>query len=161
EGWYAWVDGEKTEVTPINDALMAIKMSAGKHDVRIEYVPAGFKPGVLITCVSIVTIILLAAIPALVRKNRAAKLATASADAQADAEVPAESFEAVEAVAPVTPDEFLEPEEAKPEENKAEAPAENAEPEKAESEPKADETGSQSPSDEPAEPSKENGDGEQ
>ena len=38
EGWCAWVDGVQAEITPVNDALMSIKMDAGKHDVRIRKV---------------------------------------------------------------------------------------------------------------------------
>ena len=98
EGWYATVDGEPADITDINDALMAIRLDAGKHDVRIEYIPAGFKPGVCITCASIVVIILLAAVPALVRKVRSSKKAVAvgateeanAPKAEEDKAVPAE-----------------------------------------------------------------------
>ncbi|MCR4775536.1 MAG: YfhO family protein [Saccharofermentans sp.] len=102
EGWYAWVDGEKAEVIPVNDALMAIKLNAGKHDIRIEYIPDGFKPGVAITCASIVVIILLAAIPALANKIRASK--KAAVPAAAAPVVPAEPSQA-ETPASVTPAE--------------------------------------------------------
>ena len=93
EGWSAWVDGNKTEITPVNDALMAIKLDAGKHDIRIEYIPAGFKPGACITCASIVCIILLAVIPAVIGKVRSGKKAAsaATADTAAVPETPAVS----------------------------------------------------------------------
>ena len=101
EGWCAWVDGNKTEITPVNDALMAIKLDAGKHDIRIEYIPAGFKPGVCVTCASVVCIILLAVLPVIVNKVRSRKKAMAAAAAETTAAVdtaavpatPVESFE--------------------------------------------------------------------
>lgn len=92
EGWYAWVDGEEAEITPVNDALMAIKLDAGKHNVRIRYIPAGFKPGLCITCVSLAMIILLSAIPALVNKVRSSKKAAAAA-APAETAAPAEALQ--------------------------------------------------------------------
>jgi uncharacterized membrane protein YfhO len=113
EGWHAWVDGKDAEITPVNDALMSIKLSAGKHDVRIEYIPAGFKPGLCITGASIVMIILLAAIPAVVRKVRGSKKAAVAAagvpvaegepvPAEVPSEAPAESAE--EAVPEAVPE---------------------------------------------------------
>ena len=172
EGWYAWVDGEETEVTPVNDALMAIKMSAGKHDVRIEYIPAGFKPGVCITCASIVTIILLAAIPALIRKARASKkvaIAVVSETAETAARTGSEA--SVEEPVPAVPDEPAEPaepaESAEPSEDKQDVPAEEAvtEEQAAEEVPeepqKLEETETPSSGDEPEEPSKDNGDSKQ
>ena len=84
EGWYAWVDGEESEITPVNDALMAIELGAGKHDIRIEYIPAGFKPGACITCASVFVIVLLAAVPAIVRKARSKKAVPAVAVVAAD-----------------------------------------------------------------------------
>ena len=147
EGWYATVDGEPAEITNINDALMAIRLDAGKHDVRIEYIPAGFKPGVCITCASIVVIILLAAVPALVRKVRSSQKAVAVA-ATEEANVPkAEEEKAVpaEPSLPETP----------------EAPAVPAAPEEPSVTEVTGEPETPAAAETPAEPSSENGDGEQ
>ncbi len=125
EGWNALVDGEKAEIIPVNDALMAIKLNAGKHDIRIEYTPHGFKAGVCITCTSVVVIILLAAVPALIRKARASKKAAVAATAAVPvpSDVPAETSglaDIPEAVLPVEPEVSTEteaqeqPEEAEP-----------------------------------------------
>ena len=104
EGWSAWVDGNKTEITPVNDALMAIKLDAGKHDIRIEYIPAGFKPGACITCASVVCIILLAVIPAVIGKVRSGKKAAieTAPDTASVSEAPAVMTEDVPAEMPVS-----------------------------------------------------------
>lgn len=158
EGWYAWVDGEKAEIVPVNDALMSIKLDAGKHDIRIEYIPAGFKPGVCITGASIVIIILLAAVPALVRKARASKKAVAVAVTEGAA-VPSEPAQADESP---SAEETAEP--ALP--NEPETPAEPELPEQSEEQepsdaPETEKTVNASPEDESAEPLSGNGDGEQ
>ena len=104
EGWSAWVDGNKTEITPVNDALMAIKLDAGKHDIRIEYIPAGFKPGACITCASVICIILLAVIPAVIGKVRSGKKAAieTAPDTASVSEAPAVMTEDVPAEMPVS-----------------------------------------------------------
>ena len=104
EGWSAWVDGNKTEITPVNDALMAIKLDAGKHDIRIEYIPEGFKPGACITCASVICIILLAVIPAVIGKVRSGKKAATETapDTASVSEVPAVMTEDVSAEMPVS-----------------------------------------------------------
>lgn len=42
EGWRAWVDGEEVEITPVGDAMLAFKLSAGTHTVKISFIPKGF-----------------------------------------------------------------------------------------------------------------------
>lgn len=109
EGWHAWVDGEEAEIVPVNDALIALNMSAGKHDVRIEYIPAGFKPGVAATCASIVVIILLAAVPAIIKKVKSSKKAAVAA-ATSSVSAPAETIsDAAASETPVQPSEPVEP----------------------------------------------------
>ena len=117
------VNGEKTEIVPVNDALMAIKLNAGKHDIRLEYIPHGFKAGACITCASVVVIILLAAVPALIRKARASKKAAVSAAVAEPSNAPAEPSgpaEIPEAALPAEPEVSPEteaqeqPEEAEP-----------------------------------------------
>ena len=157
EGWHAWVDGKETEITPVNDALMSIKLGAGKHDIRIEYIPAGFKIGSYITCASVVMIVLLAVIPAIVRKARASKKAKAAVVPEA-AEAPVAPVpEATpETEAAFVPDVLPEQEEeAVPETSstpKNEVPADS---------PADAETEESSPAEDTAKPMSENGDGEQ
>lgn len=57
-GWSAYVDGEKVEITPIDNAMIGLKLTKGKHDIEFKYSPAGFIPGL---AVSIVCTVLFAA----------------------------------------------------------------------------------------------------
>ena len=163
EGWCAWVDGVQAEIAPVNDALMSIKMDAGKHDVRIEYIPAGFKPGALITCVSVFVIVLMAAVPAVIRKVRSSKEAAAAAEPvesmPAAAESAAPETAASESPVPVSDEVAADTaaSEVPAETNSDDAIPEPEQPAVTEPEQK---TGSSS-AEETAEPSAENGDGAQ
>ncbi len=64
-GWTATVDGQPTDILPVDDteggALMAIDLPAGEHTVTLKYRPRGQVPGLLITivCLLIVAFMLL------------------------------------------------------------------------------------------------------
>lgn len=49
KGWRAYVDGEEVEITPVCDALVAFKLGAGQHDIRLKYCPEGFYLGLTVT----------------------------------------------------------------------------------------------------------------
>jgi uncharacterized membrane protein YfhO len=49
EGWTATVDGKQVEITPVGDAMLAFKISAGSHIVKLKYTPEGFVPGLALT----------------------------------------------------------------------------------------------------------------
>ncbi len=53
KGWKAYVDGEEVEITPVSDALVAFKLSAGQHDIKLKYCPVGFPIGVAVTLIGI------------------------------------------------------------------------------------------------------------
>ena len=74
EGWTATVDGVESEIIPVNDALMGIRLNAGTHEIRLTYTPHLFKEGLVITIVSVVMILIASVIPALAgsRKVRSA-----------------------------------------------------------------------------------------
>ncbi|MBO4637617.1 MAG: YfhO family protein [Clostridiales bacterium] len=59
EGFTVYVDGEETPVDPVGDALMAVHMQRGTHEVILKYRPAGFKEGVLISVAGAAVTILL------------------------------------------------------------------------------------------------------
>lgn len=46
-GWTAFVDGEETEITPVADAMCAVYLDEGSHEISFKYSPAGFIPGVV------------------------------------------------------------------------------------------------------------------
>ena len=82
EGWTATVDGEAAEIVSVQDALMGIRLGAGHHDVKIAYVPAGFKEGLLVSVTSLLFIAILAAVPFIPTKKKAdAKAAAVSGTA--------------------------------------------------------------------------------
>ena len=130
EGWTAEVDGREVEITPIQDALMGIKLEKGSHDIKLKYTPRAFKEGALISIVSVFMIVLISFIPALVRKIKKNKKAAVTAQVQAEGgNVPISPVEEVP-VAAIMP---AEPEAPKPEEGQdtvneaAEEPAQEAE----------------------------------
>ena len=58
-GWTVKVDGVKAVVDPIQNAMIAFPVSAGRHDVIMTYVPDGLVVGLLISLVSLLGFIVL------------------------------------------------------------------------------------------------------
>ena len=85
EGWSAVVDGENAEITPIQDALMGIRLKAGSHDISLKYTPAGFKAGLIISIVSVIAIALIISVSFIISRKKADK-----ANAAEKASVPVE-----------------------------------------------------------------------
>ena len=52
-GWSAQVDGEPAELVPLCGAMTGIRLTPGTHSIRLNYVPDGFREGVLITGASV------------------------------------------------------------------------------------------------------------
>ena len=67
DGWTAYVDGVETDIKPYQEALIALDVAPGHHDVRLQYAPPGVKAGALL---SIVGIIGLAALSVIDGKNK-------------------------------------------------------------------------------------------
>lgn len=49
KGWTVKVDGKKTEVEPLADALVMIPLSKGTHTIQLTYMPDGLMAGVVIS----------------------------------------------------------------------------------------------------------------
>jgi uncharacterized membrane protein YfhO len=49
EGWTAYVDGEKTELTSVAGAFVALNLTAGAHIIEFKYFPRGLKSGIMLT----------------------------------------------------------------------------------------------------------------
>ena len=81
EGWTAVVDGKETEIVPIQDALMGIRLSQGSHDVALKYTPAGFKAGLLISAASVVMIAAVIAVSSFISKKKNSKILEAQTTA--------------------------------------------------------------------------------
>lgn len=59
KGYNVRVDGVKTAYSSYRDALLALKMKPGYHEVEISFIPYGFVPGVVIGCVSLALCVLI------------------------------------------------------------------------------------------------------
>ena len=59
EGWAVFVDGEEVETTKIFEAFLSVPMSAGDHEIRFEYIPKGFKLGVMISGSAVLIMLIL------------------------------------------------------------------------------------------------------
>ena len=91
EGWTAEADGETVEIIPVQDALMGIKLCKGSHDITIRYTPAGFKEGLVISCVSVFFIAVIIAVSSIAGKIRKKKeIVTAEKAAEKDSSIPEE-----------------------------------------------------------------------
>ena len=53
KGWKAYVDGVETEITPVGNALLAFKVGAGTHEIKLHYMPEGFVLGTICTILAI------------------------------------------------------------------------------------------------------------
>ncbi len=92
EGWSVEIDGEKGEITPVQDAFMGIKLQKGSHDIKLKYTPAGFKAGCIISVVSIAVIAAYITSSSVAGRKKASKAPAAETIAE---EVPAETIEEV------------------------------------------------------------------
>lgn len=52
KGWRVYVDGKKTETISVLDAMLGAEISAGEHEIRLEYVPEGFPSGLVLSTAS-------------------------------------------------------------------------------------------------------------
>ncbi len=59
KGWTVKVDGKEVETYPVGGALLAIDLEAGDHEIEMSFMPRGFLPGIVISVVSLVALVLL------------------------------------------------------------------------------------------------------
>lgn len=59
DGWTAYVDGVKTELTKANVMYMGISLEEGEREIRLEYCTPGLKVGAIITVVSDILFVVL------------------------------------------------------------------------------------------------------
>ena len=72
KGWTAYVDGEKTELLRANYMYMALPLSAGEHEISLEFEIPGVKYALIIMPSAFALFVVLLAVRR-VRKLRAAK----------------------------------------------------------------------------------------
>ncbi|MDD4494327.1 MAG: YfhO family protein, partial [Eubacteriales bacterium] len=59
KGWTVFVDGEKTETEVLDNSLLSFKMPHGTHKIEMRFIPDKFIPGLIITGVSLLVLIIL------------------------------------------------------------------------------------------------------
>ncbi len=60
QGWTLYVDGEEVEITPWQDAFIALEnLEAGTHTIEMKFVPGGFKLGAAISLGGLLLFILM------------------------------------------------------------------------------------------------------
>ncbi len=56
-GWKLYVDGEKRAIEPFENALIAVHLTKGEHQITLRYTPYGFGIGVIISIAALVGVI--------------------------------------------------------------------------------------------------------
>lgn len=56
KGWKLYVDGVRTEITPIENALIAAPLSKGEHTIKLTYKPDGFVLGCVISLLALLAL---------------------------------------------------------------------------------------------------------
>ncbi len=59
QGWHIRIDGKNASAQPSGGIFMAVKISAGTHSIKMQFIPRGFIPGAVITALSLVIGILI------------------------------------------------------------------------------------------------------
>jgi len=59
EGWSVTVDGQKSELVSVFDAMCGVKLTPGTHEISLRYSPKGFIPGIFIGFGSIAILVIL------------------------------------------------------------------------------------------------------
>jgi len=57
-GWTLYVDGKEESLEVVADALLGVSLTEGVHNIRLEYMPDGFKEGLLISLSSLMIFLL-------------------------------------------------------------------------------------------------------
>ncbi len=69
-GWSASVDGQPVKIEVIDDAFMAIPISAGDHEILMQFRPVGFYLGLYISIGALVILVLLWVISFVIKRVR-------------------------------------------------------------------------------------------
>ncbi|OON85566.1 hypothetical protein BXO88_11535 [Oribacterium sp. C9] len=59
EGWTVYVDGVKTELLKVKDTFIGVRLDPGTHSIEMRYFPRGLKPGLLISFLSLLALIII------------------------------------------------------------------------------------------------------
>jgi uncharacterized membrane protein YfhO len=59
KGWKLYVDGVKTEIKPLEDAMITADLTKGYHEIKLTYSPDGFVLGVAVSIVGLAAFVVL------------------------------------------------------------------------------------------------------
>ncbi len=57
EGWQLYVDGQRYTTKPVYGGFLGVELEPGKHQIRLKYVPEGYKVGCIISAMTLMSII--------------------------------------------------------------------------------------------------------
>lgn len=59
DGWSLFIDGEKHEISTVDDALICFDIFKGSHTIELKFTPKGLVPGIIISAVSSIVFMLI------------------------------------------------------------------------------------------------------
>lgn len=57
KGWTAYVDGEKTDTKTVGDAMLAVPIEKGQHNIKLVYFPEGMTLGIAVSSISFIILV--------------------------------------------------------------------------------------------------------
>ena len=59
KGWKLYIDGKPTGTKPFQNAFVSAEITKGRHEVRFEYIPAGYREGLILSFICFIIIAVL------------------------------------------------------------------------------------------------------
>ena len=72
-GWSVTVDGKETEVSTLGDALLAVHIPAGTHEIVLHYEAEGHKLGILVSVAALLLLLFLMLVDFIIRSSKRRK----------------------------------------------------------------------------------------
>ncbi|HHX29909.1 MAG TPA: YfhO family protein, partial [Clostridiaceae bacterium] len=69
-GWTAYIDGEEAEIQLLDQALMALRIPAGEHQILMTFYPPGLNDGLLISGIALLILGLFAGLGLLLNRRK-------------------------------------------------------------------------------------------
>lgn len=71
KGFTGYVDGEKTEIYPVNLGLSAIKVDQGKHQIEFKFFPQGLREGIILSLIGLLLTVIVFVVERSRKRNAA------------------------------------------------------------------------------------------
>lgn len=85
KSWKIEVDGKDTEITPLADSFLGVKVPAGHHEVVLTYIPEGLPTGILLSIGGLAIYLIALAVYLILRANRKGRRETLPESEETDA----------------------------------------------------------------------------